>query len=67
MGRRPNGSPEAPVRSVRITDPLWAKAKMRADHDGVTMSEVLSSFVKGYADGYLDLPQVQVVYKSTVK
>lgn len=62
MARRPNGSPEAPVRSVRITDPLWAKAKRRADHEGVTMSEVLASFVQGYADGYIDMPQVKIVY-----
>jgi hypothetical protein len=56
------GSPEVPVRSVRVDDELWEKAKRRATFEGVTMSQVLWEFTKGYADGGLNRPITQVVY-----
>jgi len=60
--RRPNGSGEFPVRSVRVSDEVWEKAKRRATFEGVTMSRVLAVVVEGYADGYIDLPTVKMVY-----
>ena len=60
--RRPNGSRENPVRSVRVSDETWDKAKRRADYDGVTISHVVAMIIEGYAQGLVDLPRVQVVY-----
>lgn len=60
--RRPTGSPHAPVRTVRVEDDLWNKAKRRAAYDGVTISSVLYALVEGYAKGLLDMPKVQVIY-----
>lgn len=60
--RRPNGAPEAPVRSVRVGNELWEKARRRADYEGLTMSGVLYAMVEGYAAGLLDMPKTQVVY-----
>jgi hypothetical protein len=53
---------EIPVRSVRVEDALWERARRRATYEGVTMSQVLYEFTKGYADGLLNRPQVQLVY-----
>lgn len=61
--RRPNGAPESPVRSVRIDNVLWDKARSRAEEEGVTMSEVLAAFTRGYADRHINMPQVHVVYE----
>jgi hypothetical protein len=62
--RSPNGSTkkEVPVRSVRVDDALWARARARATYEGVTMSQVLYEFTKGYAEGLLNRPKVQLVY-----
>ncbi len=60
--RRPAGSDNNPVRSVRVSDELWERAKRRAAYDGVTMSHVLLMIVEGYANGLLNLPKVQVIY-----
>lgn len=60
--RRPNGSAPDPVRSVRISDATWNKARRRADYEKVTMSHVLLTLVEGYAEGYMDLPKIQVTY-----
>lgn len=60
--RRPVGTKEDPVRSVRISDDLWIPARRRAEREGVTMSHVLVSIVEGYANKALDLPRVQVHY-----
>jgi hypothetical protein len=56
-----------PVRSVRVDEALWARAKRRAKADGVTMSDVMFRFVEGYAKGMLNLPKVQVVYERPVE
>lgn len=60
--RRPIGTKEDPVRSVRISDDLWIPARRRAEREGVTMSHVLVSIVEGYANKAIDLPRVQVHY-----
>jgi len=60
--RRPVGSKEDPVRSVRISDEVWAAARNRAQREGVTISHVLVSIVEGYASGRMDLPHVSVSY-----
>lgn len=59
---RPKGAPPNPVRSVRVDDPTWEKATRRAAFEGVTMSEVLALFIKGYGDGLINAPRTQVVY-----
>jgi hypothetical protein len=56
------GKKEVPVRSVRVDNELWEKARRRATYEGVTMSQVLYEFTKGYADGMLDRPQRQMVF-----
>jgi len=50
------------VRSVRVDDTLWEKARRRATYEGVTMSQVLYEFTKGYADGLLNRPVITAVY-----
>jgi hypothetical protein len=60
--RRPAGSKEDPVRSVRISDEAWAAARNRANREGVTISHVLSTIIDGYGSGQLDLPKVNVDY-----
>jgi hypothetical protein len=62
--RRPKGTPENPVRSVRVADALWNKAAVRARHEGVTMSHVLLTFVEGYAEGLVDLPRITATFAS---
>lgn len=61
--RRPNGSPESPVRTVRVDKPTWEKATRRAKLEGMTMSAVLLAFVEGYGQGKINLPLVQLVYE----
>jgi|NGEPerStandDraft_6_1074524.scaffolds.fasta_scaffold169658_2 antitoxin component of RelBE/YafQ-DinJ toxin-antitoxin module len=60
--RRPNGSEAYPVRSVRISDGVWAKAKARSEREGVTVSRVASLLIEGYADGALNLPVTVLIY-----
>lgn len=45
-----------PVRTARVPDATWNKAKTRARRDGTTMSQVIAILVRGYATGALDLP-----------
>lgn len=59
--KRPKGY-RAPVRSIRVDDELWERARLRAAHENVTMSKVVYSLVEGYAKGMIDLPRVQIVY-----
>jgi len=61
--RRPNDAGSFPVRSVRVSDEVWEKAKRRANLEGVTMSRVLALVVEGYADGYLNMPTTRMVYE----
>lgn len=60
--RRPNGSKQVPVRSVRVPEDIWEAAKRRATYEGVTMSTVMYEFVEGYAKGLVDLPKVTITY-----
>ena len=64
--RRPNGSAPDPVRSVRCSDAKWEAAKRRARHEGVTMSQVLSLIIEGYAQDAIDLPTLSVTYAQKV-
>ena len=56
------GRKEIPVRSVRVDDALWERARSRATYEGVTMSQVLYEFTKGYAEGMLNRPKVQTIF-----
>lgn len=51
-----------PVRTARISDKIWLKARARARKDNVTMSTVINRLVEGYAKGAITLPRVQMVY-----
>lgn len=63
MARRPTTTPRRnAVRSIRVSEEVWAAAKARATAENVTMNEVLSEFVSGYASNRLDLPIVKRVY-----
>lgn len=61
--RRPNGSKEMPVRSVRVPEEAWEKARRRANYEGLTMSNVIAQIVDGYAAGLLDLPKHVITYQ----
>jgi hypothetical protein len=65
-GRRPFGSEKIPVRSVRVSDAIWEKAKRRASYEGVNMSHVIHAIIEGYAEGLVNLPRVQVTYRQSV-
>lgn len=60
--KRPNGGGSAPVRSVRVTDAVWARVVSRAAREGVTPSYVMGTFLEGYANGHIGLPRVKVEY-----
>lgn len=63
MARRPTTTPRRnAVRSIRVSEEVWTAAKERATAESVTMNEVLSEFVSGYASNRLDLPIVKRVY-----
>lgn len=38
------------IRSVRVSDQLWAKAKAKAKAQGKTVSEVIVDFLKGFVN-----------------
>jgi hypothetical protein len=57
MTRDPN-----PVRSVRIPDDIWDPAVERAAAAGMTMSEVLLAFTRGYSEHRINAPQIQYDY-----
>lgn len=57
-GRKPSST----VHSVRVTDGLWAAARRRAEHEGVTINYVVGQILEGYAKGMLDLPKVTKTY-----
>ena len=63
--RRADGIASDPVRSVRIGNAEWEKGKRRATYEGQTPSGVLALLWKGFADGLIDLPKVQVIYTPT--
>jgi len=65
--RRANGSRRLPVRSLRIEDALWERARKRATLENVTMSQVLLAFVQGYAAGAISLPRMQPIYTQPVQ
>lgn len=51
-----------PVRTARISEDVWAKAKKRATKDNLNMSNVMSRLVEAYSRGMVDVPKVQLVY-----
>lgn len=53
----------ATSRSVRISDPVWEKARRRAALDGYKMSAVIQLLVEAYANGLIDTPKIQLAYK----
>ena len=61
--RRPNGTGADPVRSVRISDAVYEKARARAAADGTTVSHVLSLIAEGYAEGLVNLPVTVTIYQ----
>lgn len=62
--RQPGGSP---TRTARISDPIWKAAQKRAKKDGVSMSQLMSTLVEGYAKGKIDMPRVELVYEDKTK
>lgn len=60
--RSPNGTPESPVRTFRVADEIWDRAKARAQQDGSTMSSILLAFVDGYGLGKINPPRMTVIY-----
>lgn len=60
--RSPEGRVSDPVRSVRVSEMVWDRAKRRADHEGVTLSYALQLFLDGYGRGQMNLPRVVMQY-----
>lgn len=48
--RKPNGL-ITPTRTVRIDDDVWARARARAEKEGISVSFVVSAILGEYADG----------------
>ena len=46
MGRPATG--QTPVRSVRISDPIWNEAKSNAEAEGLTISDVIARLLDRY-------------------
>lgn len=65
MAVQKRGKKVYPSQTVRVDPEKWAKARMRAEQDGLTVSRLASMFIEGYADGHIDAPQVRVVYPTT--
>lgn len=40
--------PKTPLRSLRISDDLWEKAKARADEKGESVSDAIRKFLERY-------------------
>lgn len=51
------------AHSVRTTDDLWARAKKRAEGEGVTLNHVMNEILEGYARGMINLPKVVKQYQ----
>lgn len=51
--------------SVRAPSDLWYRGKRRAEIEGVNMNQAINLLVEGYADGYIDLPEVVKRYTPT--
>lgn len=60
MAEEQSGS--TPVRTARISDDVWTKAKKRATKDNLNMSNVMSRLVEAYSRGMVDVPKVKLVY-----
>lgn len=51
VARRPDGSPPIPIRSIRVHDEVWNRAKQRAAENNETMSAAMVRFLECYANG----------------
>lgn len=51
QGRRPNGSPPIPQRSLRSPDDVWESAKAEAERRGETLTAAINDFLIEYAQG----------------
>lgn len=51
-----------PVRTSRISDAVWDKARERAQSEEVSMSRMINLLVTGYADKQINLPTVKLVF-----
>ncbi len=60
--RRLKGS--SPARSVRVPDERWNRAISRAEYENITISSVINSLLEGYSKGFLNLPQIKVIYET---
>ena len=49
-------------RSIRLSDEVWEKGRIRAAEHGTTMSEVLRMLAVGYANGQVSTPRQVTVY-----
>lgn len=54
-------------RSIRIDNEVWAKAKARAQYEGITLNYVLTSFVEAYANGIINTPRLTVSFSQQVQ
>ena len=52
-----------PVRTSRISDAVWNKARERAREDSVSMSRMISLLVQGYGERAISLPTVKLVFE----
>lgn len=57
-----SGRVRAQVRSFRVQPDLWRAASAKAEADGHTMSDIINFFIKGYAEGLIDAPTIQLIF-----
>jgi antitoxin component of RelBE/YafQ-DinJ toxin-antitoxin module len=51
-----------PVRSLRVSDEVWEKAKAMCVEEGITMSELVQRLVAGLASGAIPVPTTTITY-----
>lgn len=44
-------------RSFRVGDEVFDRAKLRAEHEGITMSIAVKTFLEAYGKGMMNLPK----------
>lgn len=64
--RKPRRPATTSVHSIRTSEALWAKAKKRADGEGVPMNQIVVQILEGYAAGELHLPRIVKDYSQSV-
>lgn len=44
-----------PIRSFRVTDEIWQTAQVRAQREGITVTELIVTMLEAYGQGRMDI------------